>query len=96
MGVRPRAQEGCIEKMAEQHEITIQTEYIRLDQLLKYCGLAETGGHAKEIIAEGIVSVNGTPCTMRGKKIRPGDIVTVEQYELHVAGQCPEIIREHS
>ena len=71
----------------ERHDIAIQTEYIRLDQLLKYCGLAETGGHAKEIIAEGIVSVNGEPCLMRGKKIRSGDLVVVEQYELHITGK---------
>ena len=73
--------------MIEHHEIAIRTAYIRLDQLLKFCGLAETGGHAKEIIEEGIVSVNGIPCQMRGKKIRPGDIITVEQYELQITAE---------
>lgn len=71
----------------ERHDFAIRTEFIRLDQFLKYCGLAETGGHAKEIVAEGIVSVNGTPCLQRGKKLYPGDIVTVEQYELHVTAE---------
>ena len=68
----------------EQHEIKINTEFIKLDQLLKYSGLAETGGHAKEIVAEGAVSVNGEVCMMRGKKIRPGDVITVDQYEIHI------------
>ena len=70
--------------MLEQHEIEIRTEFIRLDQLLKYCGLAETGGHAKEIVAEGVVYLNGEQCLMRGKKIRPGDVIQVDQYELHI------------
>ncbi len=70
--------------MLEQHEIEIRTEFIRLDQLLKYCGLAETGGHAKEIVAEGVVYLNGEQCLMRGKKIRAGDVIQVDQYELHI------------
>lgn len=57
--------------------IAIKTEFIKLDQFLKYVGIAETGGHAKELIAEGSVSVNGEVCTMRGKKLRPGDTVTL-------------------
>ncbi len=70
--------------MKEIHEIGIVTESIRLDQLLKYCGLAETGGHAKEIVAEGVISLNGEICRMRGKKIRPGDVIEVDQYEIHI------------
>ncbi len=77
---------GAIEK----HEIAIRTEFIRLDQFLKYCGLAETGGHAKEIVAEGVVSVNGTPCLQRGKKIYPGDVITVDQYEIRVTGESSD------
>lgn len=65
-------------------EISINTEFIKLDQLLKYSGLAESGGHAKEIVAEGIVKVNGECCTMRGKKIREGDRVEVDRYILVV------------
>ena len=53
--------------------ITIQTEFIKLDSFLKYCGAVRTGGEAKTAIAEGEVQVNGEPCTMRGKKLRPGD-----------------------
>ncbi len=58
--------------------IKIKTEFIKLDQLLKFSGIAETGGHAKEIVAEGVVSVNGEICTMRGKKIRSGDEVVID------------------
>ena len=51
----------------------ITTEFIKLDSLLKYEGLVETGGEAKLAIQGGEVKVNGEVCTMRGKKIRPGD-----------------------
>ncbi len=53
--------------------IQIKTEFIRLDALLKLSGLVDTGGQAKFIIQNGEVSVNGQPCSMRGKKMRPGD-----------------------
>lgn len=53
----------------------ITTEFIKLDSLLKYEGLAETGGEAKLLIQEGCVRVNGAVCTQRGKKLRPGDRV---------------------
>ncbi len=58
-------------------KIKISTEYIKLDQLLKFSGICETGSLAKEMISGGSVLVNGEICTMRGKKIRKGDIVTV-------------------
>jgi ribosome-associated protein len=53
--------------------ITITTEYIKLQDLLKLA--AVTGGEAKLLVQEGEVLVNGEVCTMRGKKIRPGDVV---------------------
>jgi ribosome-associated protein len=56
---------------------TIKTEFIRLDALLKLSSLAETGGHAKSMIQNGEVLVNGEVCTMRGKKMRHGDTATV-------------------
>ena len=59
-------------------EIKLRTEYIKLDQLLKLSGIAESGSMAKELILDRIVSVNGEECTMRGKKIRAGDAVTVD------------------
>lgn len=62
----------------EKIEIEITTEFIKLDQLLKFSQIAENGAMAKEMIWDEIVSVNGEICTMRGKKIRPGDVVLVE------------------
>ena len=53
--------------------ITITTEYIKLQDLLKLA--AVTGGEAKLLIQDGEVLVNGEVCTMRGKKLRPGDVV---------------------
>ena len=63
---------------------TIHTEWIRLDALLKLAAIAETGGHAKMLIQEGRVAVNGERCTMRVKKIRHGDTVTVENLTVTV------------
>ena len=57
-------------------KITIRPPFIKLDALLKFSGAAETGGQAKEMVQEGRVLVNGEPCAMRGKKIRPGDVIT--------------------
>ena len=68
----------------EKESIKITTEFIKLDSLLKFSGLTETGGIAKEIIQQGLVKVNGEVCTMRGKKIRCGDVVFVENIELTV------------
>ena len=58
--------------------VKITTEYIKLDQLLKFAGIAMTGADAKDMVLSEIVSVNGEICTMRGKKIRSGDEVSVE------------------
>ena len=72
----------------ETMEVTIQTEYIQLDSLLKFAGLCDTGGFAKELVQQGAVRVNGEVCTMRGKKIRPGDTVEVDRFLVHVTGQA--------
>lgn len=56
-------------------KISISTEFIKLQDLLKYAGLVETGGEAKERIQAGEALVNGEPCLQRGKKLRPGDEV---------------------
>ena len=58
--------------------ITITTEFIKLQDLLKLSGLVYTGGEAKVLIQEGQVSVNGEVCTMRGKKLHPGDSFTFQ------------------
>jgi ribosome-associated protein len=65
-------------------EIKIKTEFIKLDSLLKYAGVVETGGIAKEIIAEERIKVNGEICTMRGKKLRPGDKVQIEETDSEI------------
>ena len=57
-------------------KINISGDYIKLDALLKYAALVGSGGEAKAVIADGLVSVNGEVCLMRGKKIRPGDVVS--------------------
>ena len=64
--------------MAEMEKIYITTEYIRLDAALKLAGCVETGGQAKVLIQAGLVAVNGETCTMRGKKLRPGDWAAAE------------------
>ena len=64
--------------------ITITTEYIKLQDLLKFAAAVQTCGEAKLAVQEGEVSVNGEVCTMRGKKIRPGDVVTFNGQELTV------------
>lgn len=64
--------------------ITITTEFIKLQDLLKLAGTVYTGGEAKAMVQEGFVSVNGEVCTMRGKKIRPGDTVTYEGEDYQV------------
>ena len=56
--------------------ILIQGDFIKLDALMKFASLVASGGEAKMAIADGLVSVNGEVCTMRGKKIHPGDTVS--------------------
>ena len=51
---------------------------------MKFAGIAETGGHAKEIIGEGIVQVNGQLCEIRGKKIRKGDVITLDDITINI------------
>lgn len=58
--------------------IEINTEFIKLDQLLKFAGLVGNGSDAKIMIQDEMIRVNGEICTMRGKKLRPGDMVEVE------------------
>ena len=57
--------------------ILIHTDFIKLDAMLKFAGLVETGGEAQLLIQQGQVQVNGEVCTMRGKKLRGGDTVTL-------------------
>ena len=61
--------------------ITITTEFIKLQDLLKLAGAVETGGEAKERIQAGEAAVNGEVCPQRGKKLRPGDVVAFDGQE---------------
>ena len=67
--------------------VTITTEFIKLQDLLKFANLVETGGEAKACVQEGLAMVNGEVCTMRGKKIRPGDIVEFDRFSLQVTAE---------
>lgn len=67
-------------------QISINTEFIKLDALLKYASLAATGGEAKQMVQAGEVLVNGEVCTMRGKKLRNGDTVTAAGQTVEVTG----------
>ena len=68
----------------KKYEIEITTEYIKLQDLLKFSTLTSTGGEAKVLVQEGAVSVNDEVCTQRGKKIRPGDEVQIADIVLTV------------
>lgn len=76
-------------KRAERREeiIKINTDFIKLGSLLKFSGIAETGSHAKTIIEEKRVRVNGEICTARGKKIRDGDTVSFKETDLKVVNE---------
>ena len=69
----------------EEQKIQIKTEYIKLEALLKFSGVTETGGEAKQIIQDGGVLVNGEVCTMRGKKMRPGDVAELDGVRIVVS-----------
>ena len=62
----------------EYNKISIKEDFIRLDSAMKLANLVVTGGHAKMVIQDGEVKVNGEVCTMRGKKLRSGDTVEFE------------------
>lgn len=78
MKIKVKAAEKKIEK------VEIKTDFIRLDSFLKFKGIAETGGQAKQFIQDGIVRVNGGVCTSRGKKLRDGDKILVFGDEYHI------------
>ena len=67
-----------------QKTVSITTEFIKLEALLKLANLVGTGGEAKMLSQDGQASVNGEVCTMRGKKLRPGDTVQFQGQEILV------------
>lgn len=66
--------------------VEISTAFIKLDSFLKFCGAAETGGQAKELVQDGLVQVNGEVCLQRGRKLRDGDVVAVGDQSWAVRG----------
>lgn len=76
-------------KIAERHEeiIKINTDFIKLDSLLKFAGAAETGSAAKMYVLDGRVKVNGEVCTARGKKIKNGDTVSFKNTDYKVINE---------
>ena len=68
-------------------KIAIESEYIKLDNLLKLAGAAPTGGQIKLLIQNGEVRVNGEICTQRGKKMRPGDRASYQDLVAEVVGK---------
>ena len=68
----------------EKNTVSITTKFMKLDSLLKLANAVGSGGEAKILIQEGEVRVNGETCTMRGKKIRPGDVVSLPGLEIVV------------
>lgn len=62
-------------------EITVTTEYIKLDQFLKLCGAVQTGGQAKMMISDNMIFVNGEATNQRGKKIRKNDVVEIKDFD---------------
>ena len=67
--------------------VKINTDFIQLQSFLKFKGIAETGGQAKELIQDGIIRVNGEVCTARGKKIRPGDIISAFAVDYEITNE---------
>lgn len=67
----------------------ISSEHIKLDSFLKLVNEAGSGGEAKILIGDGLVSVNGEPESRRGRKLRPGDRVSIEgrSYSVEEEGQ---------
>lgn len=65
-------------------KISIDTEFIKLDSMLKFAAAVGTGGEAKLVIIQGMVKVNGEVCTMRGKKLRPGDKVSFQNMDFEI------------
>ena len=63
-------------------ELQIRGDMIRLGQLLQYAGVADSGGEAKRLLADGEVSVNGEPESRRGRQLHPSDVVAVGEEQL--------------
>ena len=76
-----------VKKKDNAQELNIHTEFIKLQDALKYANIVYSGGEAKQVIVDGQVSVNGEVCTMRGKKLYDGD-------KFSFMGHCFVIVHE--
>lgn len=65
-------------KPNKKETVSINTDFIRIDAFLKFKGIAQTGGHAKILIQDNAVKVNGAVCSARGRKLKNGDTVTFD------------------
>ena len=70
-----------VKKKDDHTPLAIHTEFIKLQDALKYANIVYSGGEAKQLILDGEVTVNGEVCTMRGKKLRPGDRFQFQGYK---------------
>lgn len=75
-------------RSANVEKIEIHTEFIKLQDFLKFANAVESGGMAKNMILAEEVTVNGETCTMRGKKLRPGDVVAFNGASYEVTGDA--------
>lgn len=73
----------------QKDEVAIKTEFITMDKLLKFSGVADTGGQAFMMVEDGIIKLNGKPVTEKRKKVFPGDVVNIDnQVELTVVAEA--------
>ena len=80
----------AVKKKDAPKTLTIETEFIKLEAALKYAALTATGGEAKAVILDGLVTVNGEVCTMRGKKLRNGDTFSFNGESYVIASNVSE------
>ena len=73
-----------VKKKENIQELAIHTEFIKLQDALKYANVVYSGGEAKQLILDGAVKVNGEVCLMRGKKLYPGDRFAFEGYLIEI------------
>ncbi|MBR4109428.1 MAG: RNA-binding S4 domain-containing protein [Oscillospiraceae bacterium] len=79
-----------VKRKADRIPVVIGTEFIKLEAALKFANAVESGGMAKADIQDGLVSVNGEVCTMRGKKLYPGDTVSYQGAEYLICIHEPQ------
>ena len=79
-----------VKKKVAAVEVEITTEFIKLQDAMKFANIVYSGGEAKQLILEEQVKVNGEVCTMRGKKLRDGDTFTFDGVTYKIIGHAAE------